>query len=815
MTPEMMVRQRVHELSCDRSRLGALVDEVVRPVRGDLARTLDILLSRLDASLMLDSVAGMPASGETWRALGGAQRQSRDFCRTMLELLGGFALAGALDGGSAMDDGFTRLAQNWLDGLRERVGVTAPLIVVPGLGPPYEPELGLVHAPFPGADLWRLPLLAHAVGLQVAAEDEAGTSAILESLEAEARATLGNRPDLPPDAAQVHVRALLADMMATAVAGPAYPLAYSVLDLNFAEPHQLGLGDPSAAELPDHLRCCLPSAAQRVTAMLETLRRLDQAAAPESYRKGPYESVVADLTALLAASTPGGMDPPPAGGQWLDVLFDQAVQPRLGFTFAATQETWEWAGERCSIWDGSHAPKANGQGVTICQVLNALWRYKLCVPDRDDQLQTAGQRLLEGMSRPLPSPVRKLGAGDIAQTRLHRLERRWDAIRVCLGDERLPAASRTAVSGRFLRLLSEQLYLLGEARNTPAAGSSAPVAWADLARLEEQARPVLREALEFIGAALLAGYGLDQVRRPARAGPPTVGVTALADEILADYAQRTGVGRGAHTILGTQPLLETATDVIRVRFPDLGPWSLVLIAHEFGHLVARDTAAFSTWQARQVAKAASGEVPAGILSSRLEELFADVFATYIAGPAFACATVVLYLDPVSATASRGGHPSHADRVDAILGTLHSMNDEERLTAAHRGPYDDVLAELDATWSAALTKAGTPPNRPWDGGARQPAARELGVLVRRYYRLGAGYRPERWNWAQKFARQLLQAPGGVHIAAQADTDTTDRPRLGDLLNALWAARMAARVPLPALTDAAARLTADCYSGVPHD
>ena len=50
MTPEMMVRQRVHELSCDRSRLGALVDEVVRPVRGDLARTLDILLSRLDAN---------------------------------------------------------------------------------------------------------------------------------------------------------------------------------------------------------------------------------------------------------------------------------------------------------------------------------------------------------------------------------------------------------------------------------------------------------------------------------------------------------------------------------------------------------------------------------------------------------------------------------------------------------------------------------------------------------------------------------------------------------------------------------------------
>jgi len=720
--PAEVAQRRIHGLWADRRRLGEMVDGIVRHSHPPLADGLARDLARLDGTLDgLTALVAQPVDADTWAALDGARDEVTGLCGVVLRLLGGLAV------GEAVPDG---RGQAWVDELRERAGVSAPLVVLPAV-PTDEEQPGVVALPFPGADLWRLPLLAEAVAREI-----------------------GDEPDIAREAAAVaegpDLRAVLTDVIATALVGPAYPIAFTVLD------HRLVLGSE-----------------RRIGAMLQTLRCMDAAERGTRHHLGPYTAVIAQLADLAAdaQATPE-----------VDDLYHEVVSPRLAPALRAAGAAWRWATARCAAWDGGPAPgpAPAGPAPGWLPVLDATWLAKLLRPDADDLLKRAADDLLDGRHPLVPEADRRLRADDVAALRLCRLERGWYELRDLLRDDRVPGRVRSAVTGRFMRLLSEQLQRIADARSEIAAARGGPRAWETLRTLEHGARPARREALEYLGASLLMSGGGEA------AGTLVVD---LADGMLARYSECTGLGQGARAIPAPAPMLETATDVVRVPFPDPSAWSVVLVAHEFGHLVARDTPRFATWRIGRIARLPLSALPPATANAWLEELFADVFATFTAGPAFVCAALELHFTPAGADLPRGDHPSHAIRVATLLATLRAMNDQDRPTPHHVGAYGAVVAALEGTWAAALATAGQvrrPLDPSWDD-----LARELFGLVRTDYRLGAAYRPERWAAVAELAAGGADEGMAGPLTPLADVSPDDA------LGALWLARAGSATPLDTL------------------
>ncbi|MEV6304791.1 hypothetical protein AB0M02_35640 [Actinoplanes sp. NPDC051861] len=762
MRAQTAARHQVYDLERDHERLGALVRAGVPADRPWVATELKARLAA--AAALLDDLRTLvtgPVDAGFWQALQTTRAEIRAAAGDVLGLVGGLALGGAPDtAASPLDGGFSRLAQQWLDGLRGQLRVDQPIVVVAGPALPPGTASTVVRVPFPGLGLWDLPLLARPVALLAVAE-RADTGPLAAEFEADAADLFGVAPGALPE----HLRVVAADMVATVAAGPAYPIALLTREL-----------DPAGPGWP-----------QRIRAVRDVLARFDTGAAARGCAANLYRDVLAGFDALAAELLPGGL--PAVAGH--DLLYTRVVRPLAGHLLPVTDRTWQWAGAQCDSWFSHRGPPAVlDAGLSETVALNVFWRAKLAGA-ADDRLTEAGQDLLDGVRRIMPRPSRRLGAPGVVATRLWLLDREWAALRACLDNECVPVAARQAVRARFLRLLSEQRYHLDRVRGGPAPD------WPQLAGLAERAVPVRREAREFLCGAMLVAAHLDRDQGP-EAGVPA-GTCALADRLLTDLTGRTGIGHGTHTVLGPEPMLETATGLMRVRLPDWSPWSLPLVVHEFGHLVARDTEAFTAWRARRVATVSAGGTPAEQTAARLEEHFADVLATYTAGPAFAAAMVLRHLEPVAAAAPRGSHPSHADRAAVILHVLRRMNDAEH-AARGPGPFAGVISDLTTGWAGVLDSAGEDAGRA--AAAVSTLADELADQVETYYRLGVAYLGRRWTWAARAAGMLRAGSPGLARLREQSGGNHDGLDLIDVLNVLWAARLAQAEPSRRL-DAVAR------------
>jgi hypothetical protein len=122
-----------------------------------------------------------------------------------------------------------------------------------------------------------------------------------------------------------------------------------------------------------------------------------------------------------------------------------------------------------------------------------------------------------------------------------------------------------------------------------------------------------------------------------------------------------------------------AAEVIRVRVPDDGVWSLPLVLHEYGHV--RGT---RLGRMKQLDRHRTDEVfPLARHLRDLDveqprrwyhrqELFADAFATYIGGPALLAACVCLRFDPGAADDESLTHPSANRRVGFMVDILRRL-----------------------------------------------------------------------------------------------------------------------------------------------
>jgi hypothetical protein len=278
-------------------------------------------------------------------------------------------------------------------------------------------------------------------------------------------------------------------------------------------------------------------------------------------------------------------------------------------------------------------------------------------------------------------------------------------------------------------------------------------AWADYrSTLDAKGTKLFTEYVDLLGGLALRQTGLDD------------GICAMADELIRGRGQIGTFNWNSLTIPAQREALEeTVAQIVRLGFPEWTIWALPLAAHEFGHVVARRDERFRMIIERDPER-----------DQLVEMLVADAFATYVMGPAYACAAILMRLDPCAAAQPDGGGLTAA-RADVIFATLTLMRLEDDPTLWIR----ELLAR---EWNDALEQVGAPEP---ELQASPNGQSDVQVLVRDVVGLIPKHRfdPARWPTIERFADALEHGTEGV---AAVDVNPEDEFR--DVLNAAWAARL---------------------------
>jgi hypothetical protein len=298
---------------------------------------------------------------------------------------------------------------------------------------------------------------------------------------------------------------------------------------------------------------------------------------------------------------------------------------------------------------------------------------------------------------------------------------------------------------------------LKEARSKDSEGRPAE-AWGLYAEARALAEPLFGEILAFRVGALMRAEGLDD------------GLFPIADALIWEL-RSTSFTWPPIAVLAESEYLGSRARIIRLRFPAASIWHLPTAAHEFGHLVASELAHPSF---AELAGSKGNDV------TLLEEYFADVFATYALGPAFACTMLLLRFDPKAAFPTYEiDHPGDAKRAHCIVETLRRMEDPAGWGTWTRWAEDN----LQRPWQASLTAAG----RVAKLDVKETAAVEAWVdKVLEVFEAGlirnVQYDEQGWARARDLAGGLRHGddPGSV-----LDPKTCE---VRDLLNAAWICRI---------------------------
>ena len=258
------------------------------------------------------------------------------------------------------------------------------------------------------------------------------------------------------------------------------------------------------------------------------------------------------------------------------------------------------------------------------------------------------------------------------------------------------------------------------------------------------------------------------------------GLCLLADGLLDELDIAADIKWGRMCIPAESDFFGDGAQIIRLRFPEIDIWNLPVAVHEFGHFVGPEICVTVTEGLRRREAFPFQEILDREITrdykwwSFAHEQFADMFATYSVGPAYACACVLGRFDPRTAHDDRGPrHPSSAKRVELMMRTLQKMNQEAGLAS----PYAGILGELRRSWEAMLVAAQQHVT------LDDAAAVELGQVFPEFYDLLAKYmrvlRYAGMNRAQQLKPLLADGhepePGG---------DVT----IADVVNAAWLSRI---------------------------
>jgi hypothetical protein len=306
---------------------------------------------------------------------------------------------------------------------------------------------------------------------------------------------------------------------------------------------------------------------------------------------------------------------------------------------------------------------------------------------------------------------------------------------------------------------------------------AAPSAWQEYSRFEAEANlKVFNESVELLGGIAL---------RDARLGAE---VCELADAMIVSTF------RTLPSVLaipgGIATMMMDLEPIIRLRFPEWTLWALPLTAHEVWNAVA--------------GKVVMERITIGMAADKLKMLrhpkiqlcLADAFGTYMIGPAYAFAAIILLLDPLQ--------PRDEARVHAML---------EMLTAMAPAKIDDYAAVADGlltAWEAAKSQAKTaaaatglrfeplqPPDEVQVNAILEMLAAVAPTCVDRHEAVAAAAVRTAWEAATRQAKAAAAATGGAAVAPPTSSPTASPPELAKasqtpgIENAREAARLLGR------------------------
>jgi hypothetical protein len=304
-----------------------------------------------------------------------------------------------------------------------------------------------------------------------------------------------------------------------------------------------------------------------------------------------------------------------------------------------------------------------------------------------------------------------------------------------------------------------------------------------------KSKPVFDEYLDFLAGLALRDGGFDGQ------------MCQMADELIAKVERMAELCVGSLAIPTHHEIVSStlARSLIRLGYPEWTIWALPLVAHEFGHVLAqnqgiqglieRESSALAALYRREQIDDANNQ-----FRYYLEEHIADIFATYMMGPAYACAAILLRLELSFTNRTELIQPPPAQRAAVIFATLDKINSE----GMHR-PYTSIIQKLKVEWEAALTQTKQISNsRP-----------ELNAILERClehtYRIlnASGFlNPPTAAILNDWPRKLSSQHEKIQVTGNDD--------LREVLNAAWICRLENMAPVAEIRHATERLWKEILS-----
>jgi hypothetical protein len=287
----------------------------------------------------------------------------------------------------------------------------------------------------------------------------------------------------------------------------------------------------------------------------------------------------------------------------------------------------------------------------------------------------------------------------------------------------------------------------------------------NLTKLSKAADRVVQESFALAVGALARRQGLD------------CGACEEADLLIAELAAIVDKRLARPTVPGDSEFLHRAADVIRRRIPDHGVWDLLVMAHEFGHLVIAHLHLYDPINDQVLEP---GNIVLGgwadFSGTQGEELFCDVLATFALGPSYACTMLLHRLDPAAVAAAdpRDTHPPDAVRAAVVLEVLRLLTKDEPPISRYRTMY----SLLSQAWTGLQHSAST------EAHETEP----LLDAMKNQVRIAVQFLDEklervRYEWLGTEVKELADA-----LEENRVPSTEFQYRIRDVLNAAWMLRL---------------------------
>lgn len=290
-------------------------------------------------------------------------------------------------------------------------------------------------------------------------------------------------------------------------------------------------------------------------------------------------------------------------------------------------------------------------------------------------------------------------------------------------------------------------------------------AWRDYAAtLRELRDGTFRDYVDFLRGVAVRDAKLDD------------SISCLADELISASKVR-DVSPSLSIPAREVAMRRTLARLIRLEFPGWSFWELPLAAREWGQEVARVKG--SQW----IGRPATQVLPAR--DDYWQDLAADAIATFLMGPAYGYAMILLRFDPLSAHAN-DDKPSYDRRAMVVLEALRQLDPG---SPAQAGQFEESADTLQRLWDEAKAQAlaGQDLAPVADGnGTNQDADAEFQALAdwlgNLRNSLTKPYQPGRWHKVQELRTGLLDDGAPQRTRTILDVNLTD------VLNAAWLARV---------------------------